>query len=79
MRGTGLFTETPGTNAQDVQWVLDWARKNGKTNSSDIRELQRLRKEVFEEKDGDQRAKNAAELRQYATDLRERIEEEAKQ
>jgi hypothetical protein len=73
MSGTGVFTESPGTNAKDVQFVLDWARRKGKLSTSSIRRMQDLRKAVFEAKPEDKEAARVR-LRDFATRLRTRIE-----
>ena len=70
MRSTGLFTETPGADAKDVLWMLNWSKRRNELNNSDIKELKALRSRVFEEKDPDKRAELSKQLRDYATHLR---------
>ena len=70
VQSTGLIIESPGTNSEDVNWVLDWARKNGKTSTTRIKRLQALRKQAFEATTPE--AKRAAQraVRLYGTTLR---------
>jgi hypothetical protein len=70
LKSTGLFTETPGTNAQDVQWLLDWAKRRNELNNQNIKQLKELRTAVFEEKNDRIRAEKSKRLREYATRLR---------
>jgi hypothetical protein len=73
IKATGLTSDPAGTAARDVQWVIDWAKKNGKLNDAKIEQLQALRKRVLEEKDAGLRDVKSAELRKYATRLRDYI------
>lgn len=75
-KSTGLVTESPGTNAEDVQWVLDWARKNGKTATKNIKTLQTYRKAVFDAETHDEREEAKRDLIEFSTLLRENIEDE---
>ena len=76
IRSTGLVTESPGTNAEDVQWVMDWARKNGKLSDPSIKELQNKRKRAFNAKTPEEKASTREALRYYGTLLRERLEQD---
>ena len=44
MQATGLISNPPGANARDVQWVIDWAKQNGKL--SEIKDITDLRKRL---------------------------------
>lgn len=72
VKGTGYFVEPPAANARDVQWVIDWAKKNGQMNS--IRDLIAVRKSVLDEKDAGERAAKGRKLREMATKMRDQIE-----
>jgi hypothetical protein len=72
-QSSGLFTETPGTNSEDVNWVLDWARSKGKTSTRKIQTLQDLRKAAFEAAPENKESARS-QVRQYGTYLRELIE-----
>jgi len=74
LKGTGYVVEPPGSSARDVQWVIDWARHHGKTSTKEIRELQDMRKAIYDTKDIGARSRRAAELRAYAIRLRKEIE-----
>jgi hypothetical protein len=73
-RGTGLSTDAPGVEAQDVKWLLSWAEANGKLMTREIAWLKTLRKAVLQEPSRVKREERKATLRNYATVLRERIE-----
>lgn len=74
LQSTGLFTESPGTNAQDVQWVLDWARQNGKLQNPSIKGLTNLRKSFFEAKTTEEKQRISKALRDAGSALRNSIE-----
>ena len=74
LQSTGLFNETPGTNAEDVNWVLDWARNHGKTSTSEIKRLQYLRKYAFEAKTSAEKNEARAMVRREGSRLRKQIE-----
>jgi hypothetical protein len=72
-QSSGLFTETPGTDAQDVNWVLDWARKHGKISTKEIKHLQELRKAAFEAKTPEEKARTRKAVRLEGTRLRKEL------
>jgi hypothetical protein len=74
IKATGFVSDPAGTNSRDVQWVIDWARENGKMNSKDIKELLSMRKEVLDEKDAGLRDRLSADLRKEAVAVRADIE-----
>lgn len=74
LKGTGFVTDPAGTASRDVQWVIDWARKNGKMGDPRIKELQDLRKLVLEEKTAVGRDQKSTRLRAYATRLRNSLD-----
>lgn len=74
IKGTGFVAEPPGTAARDVQWVIDWAKTNGKLQDYTIKHLQELRKSVMDEPGATMRNIKSRKLIAYASQLRQRIE-----
>ena len=74
LKGTGYVTESPGSSARDVQWVIDWARKNGKLSDPMFKNIRDLRKLALDAKEVDARAAYNAILRSEASKLRDVLE-----
>lgn len=74
LRATGYIADTTGSTARDVQWVLDWAKQNGKLSDKRIRNLQDLRKAALDEKDAGKRDVKNRALRKAATQLRNELD-----
>ena len=74
IKATGYAVDEPGSNARDVQWVMNWARRNGKQSTREMKDFQALRKFALEEKDTKERALKNEALIRYATSLRAAFE-----
>lgn len=74
LRSTGLISEPPATTSTDVQWIMDYARLNGKLSHPLIKSLNGYRQKVFDSKDYTQKVAAAKKLRAEATKLRANIE-----
>ncbi len=74
MKASGLVTMPPSTQSKDYQWVMDWARENGKTSIKAVKDLKDLVDPVFNAPDSGSADKAAKELRKQATELRKLIE-----
>ena len=70
---TGLVLGPVATQSKDYQWVMDWAKANGKTSTKEIKDLSKMIEPVFKAPDAATADRAARALRQRATALRERI------
>lgn len=67
---SGFKADIPGPYARDVNWVEDYAKKQGQTKSRYMRKLKKLKTNYYNTKDLEQREKIARTMRDYATKLR---------
>ncbi len=74
LKATGYATESPGASARDVQWVIDWAKENGKLNDPMLKNIRDLRKLSMDAKDVATRARYSAMMRDEASQLRNVLE-----
>jgi hypothetical protein len=74
VKATGLSANPPSTQSMDYQWVSDWARENGKSGASEIKQLHALVEPVYAAKTAAQADAAARELRQKATEMRAEIQ-----
>lgn len=70
LKGTGIVGEPPGTDAADVQWVLDWAKAHGKMGNASVKLLLDMRKRVFTTQDQEERLRRMKALREEGSTLR---------
>jgi hypothetical protein len=74
LQSTGLITQRPGANAEDVVRVMDWARQHGKTSSKDFQKVIQLRKQFFEATTPEAKEKARVALVNEAGRLRRKID-----
>jgi len=74
MDASGLFIHPPTWGSRDVQFVLQWAERRGKTNLDAVERLEEMVKAQYEIADAAERRKAAQELWQYAKSVRKDIE-----
>ncbi len=74
LKATGLTTMPPSTQSRDYAWVTKWAKDNGKTSSSAIKDLADMIDPVFNAPNAEAADKAAKKLREAATELRKKIE-----
>jgi len=73
VKQTGLSAQLIGTQSVDYQWVMDWARTNGKMSKPEIKHLHNLVEPIFKAKTMEDADKAARTLRERATTLRDAI------
>ena len=74
LKQTGLVLSPVSTQSKDYQWVMDWARRSGKTGSHDEKDLQKMIEPVFQAPDAATADRAARALRERATALRTKIQ-----
>jgi hypothetical protein len=74
MDASGLFVHPPTYGSRDVQYVLDWAERRGKTSLDSVERLEDMVKRIYETEDPAKRRKYSQRLWQYARKVRSDIE-----
>lgn len=71
---TGLMANSPVYNAKDVQWVIEFARKNGHTQKSYFKTLQQMIGSYFDEKDENIKQQLGNSIIEYSKKIRNSFE-----
>lgn len=73
VKATGFVLPPISSQAKDYQWVVDWAKANGKLTDRNIKALRDLSSQVYQAKTPQEADDLAKLVRQRATAIREQI------
>lgn len=73
VKATGLVLPPISSQAKDYQWVVDWAKANGKLTDRNIKALRDLSSQVYQAKTPQEADRLAKLVRERATTIREQI------
>ena len=71
---TGLSIRGPAVGARDVAWVNEWAKRRGMQQSQEVRQLRAMVEHTYAAEEPAEVERRAAELREFASELRRNIE-----
>ena len=73
IKATGVALPTISSQSKDYQWVMDWAKSNGKLTDKHVKALRELTQQVYRAESPEEADKLAKALRQQATAIRGQV------
>jgi hypothetical protein len=74
LKSTGVVLPPVSSQSKDYQWVMNWAKSNGKLTDKHVAALRKLTQQIYQAPTVEEADRLAKVLREQATAIREHVQ-----